>query len=192
MTFNQIGEKCFFEHQKALDGTKTLLPVITKMAEICAGALRDGHKILVCGNGGSAADAQHIAAEFMGRYYNERRALPSIALTTDTSILTAIANDYAYDCVFSRQVEGIGQKGDVFWGISTGGKSSSVNQAALKAKELGLITLASTGKDGGNLAKICDCSLIIPSNITARIQEMHMLCAHMICQMIDEMNWDNL
>ena len=192
MTFNQIGEKCFFEHQKALDGTKTLLPVITKMAEVCAGSLRDGHKILVCGNGGSAADAQHIAAEFMGRYYNERRALPSIALTTDTSILTAIANDYAYDCVFSRQVEGIGQKGDVFWGISTGGKSSSVNQAALKAKELGLITLASTGKDGGNLAKICDCSLIIPSNITARIQEMHMLCAHMICQMIDEMNWDNL
>lgn len=192
MTFNQIGEKCFFEHQKALDGTKTLLPVIIKMAEICAGALRDGHKVLVCGNGGSAADAQHIAAEFMGRYYNERRALPSIALTTDTSILTAIANDYAYDCVFSRQVEGIGQKGDVFWGISTGGKSSSVNQAALKAKELGLITLASTGKDGGNLAKICDCSLIIPSNITARIQEMHMLCAHMICQMIDEMNWDNL
>lgn len=192
MTFNQIGEKCFFEHQKALDGTKTLLPVITKMAGICAGALRDGHKVMVCGNGGSAADAQHIAAEFMGRYYNERRALPSIALTTDTSILTAIANDYAYDCVFSRQVEGIGQKGDVFWGISTGGKSSSVNQAALKAKELGLITLASTGKDGGNLAKICECSLIIPSNITARIQEMHMLCAHMICQMIDEMNWDNL
>lgn len=192
MTFNQIGEKCFFEHQKALDGTKTLLPVITKMAEICAGALRDGHKVMVCGNGGSAADAQHIAAEFMGRYYTERRALPSIALTTDTSILTAIANDYAYDCVFSRQVEGIGQKGDVFWGISTGGKSSSVNQAALKAKELGLITLASTGKDGGNLVKICDCSLIIPSNITARIQEMHMLCAHMICQMIDEMNWDNL
>lgn len=187
--FYSIGNRCFLDHQKALEATKQLLPLLIMMAEKCEEALRKGHKILVCGNGGSAADAQHITAEFMGRYCNERRALPAIALTTDTSIITAISNDYDYDRVFSRQVEGIGQKGDIFWGISTSGESHSVNQAALIAKEKGLTTLASTGHSGGELAKICDYSLVIPCETTARIQEMHMLCAHIICQIIDELDW---
>lgn len=190
MISEEIIKSCFIDHQKALKGTQELLPTIVKMAEICGKALKEGHKILICGNGGSAADAQHIAAEFMGRYCRERRALPAVALTTDTSILTAIANDYEYNRVFSRQVEGLGVEGDVFWGISTGGTSESVNVAARIAKEKGLATIASTGRSGGDLAQICDCSLIIPCDITARIQEMHMLCAHIICEIIDELEWE--
>mgnify|MGYP000836542474 FL=1 len=148
-----------------------------------------GHKILICGNGGSAADAQHIAAEFIGRFHNERRALPAIALSTDTSILTSIANDYNYSQVFSRQVQGLGRAGDVFWGISTSGNSENVNKAIIEAKNKRMITIALTGKTGGEMVDICDVALVIPSDSTARIQEMHILCAHIICQLIDDIDW---
>ena len=148
-----------------------------------------GHKILICGNGGSAADAQHIAAEFIGRFHNERRALPAIALSTDTSILTSIANDYDYSQVFSRQVQGLGRAGDVFWGISTSGNSENVNKAIIEAKNKRMITIASTGKTGGEMVDTCDVALVIPSDSTARIQEMHILCAHIICQLIDDLDW---
>lgn len=182
-------EACFNAHEEVLLATKSFFPVIRQMAEICQNAIANGHKILICGNGGSAADAQHIAAEFVGRFHNERRALPAIALTTDTSILTSIANDYDYSQVFSRQIQGLGQAGDVFWGISTSGNSRNVNEAAIMAKNKEMATIASTGKTGGDMINICDVSLVIPSNVTARIQEMHMLCAHIICQMIDDFDW---
>ncbi len=180
---------CFEDHQKALDATKPLIPVVERMADLCAAALRKGHKILLCGNGGSAADAQHIAAEFVGRFHRERIALPAIALTTDTSILTSVGNDYSYDDVFARQVEGLGQAGDIFWGITTSGNSENVLKAARLAREKGMTVIASLGKDGGKMAGLADVALIIPDKSTARIQEMHILCAHSICTAIDEMDW---
>lgn len=188
MELQQI-ERCFGDHQKVWEATKPLIPVVARMAAVCAEALRGGHKILLCGNGGSAADAQHIAAEFVGRFHRERIALPAIALTTDTSILTSVGNDYSYDDVFARQVEGLGQAGDVFWGITTSGNSSNVLKAAKLAREKGLTVIASLGKDGGRMAGLSDVALIIPSDSTARIQEMHILCAHSICEAIDEMDW---
>ena len=182
-------ETCFNAHEETLLATKKLFPVIRQMAEICQDAMITGHKILNCGNGGSAADAQHIAAEFIGRFHNERRALPAIALSTDTSILTSIANDYNYSQVFSRQVQGLGRAGDVFWGISTSGNSENVNKAIIEAKNKRMITIASTGKTGGEMVDTCDVALVIPSDSTARIQEMHILCAHIICQLIDDLDW---
>lgn len=182
-------ETCFNAHEETLLATKKLFPVIRQMAEISQDAMITGHKILICGNGGSAADAQHIAAEFIGRFHNERRALPAIALSTDTSILTSIANDYNYSQVFSRQVQGLGRAGDVFWGISTSGNSENVNKAIIEAKNKRMITIALTGKTGGEMVDICDVALVIPSDSTARIQEMHILCAHIICQLIDDIDW---
>lgn len=182
-------ETCFNAHEETLLATKKLFPVIRQMAEICQGSMITGHKILICGNGGSAADAQHIAAEFIGRFHSERRALPAIALSTDTSILTSIANDYDYSQVFSRQVQGLGRAGDVFWGISTSGNSENVNKAIIEAKNKRMITIASTGKTGGEMVDTCDVALVIPSDSTARIQEMHILCAHIICQLIDDLDW---
>ena len=182
-------ESCFEDHQKVWEQTKALIPVVGQMAEICAKALRGGHKLLLCGNGGSAADAQHIAAEFVGRFHRERVALPAIALTTDTSILTSVGNDYSYDDVFARQVEALGQAGDVFWGITTSGNSANVLKAAEMAHKKGMTVIASLGKNGGKMAGLSDTALIIPSESTARIQEMHILCAHSICEYIDEMEW---
>ena len=186
---SEIIQQCFEEHARVFEKTKSLFPHIEGMASVCADALKQGNKILICGNGGSAADAQHIAAEFVGRFHNERNSLPALALTTDTSILTSVANDYSYDVVFSRQVEGLGNKGDVLWGISTSGSSSNVNRALETARQRGMATIGSTGKDGGNMISLCDEVLLIPSDVTARIQEMHMLCAHIICQILDEMDW---
>lgn len=149
-------------------------------------ALKKGKKILFCGNGGSAADSQHIAAEFIGRFQKERRSLPAIALTTDSSILTALGNDYGYDVVFARQVEGLGQKGDVLVGISTSGNSKNVVKAVAKAKRLGLKTISLTGCSGGKLAKMTDVSLVVPSDRTARIQESHICIAHIICDLVEK------
>lgn len=182
-------ETVFDDHGKVLEKSRALFPVILSMAAICRKALESGHKILICGNGGSAADAQHIAAEFVGRFHNERMALPSIALTTDTSILTAVANDYSYDYVFARQVEGLGNEGDVLWGISTSGNSRNVNEALKTAASKGLVTIGSTGKTGGEMVSLCQETLVVPSDVTARIQEIHMLSAHIICQLIDDMDW---
>ena len=144
-----------------------------------------GNKILLCGNGGSAADAQHIAAELTGRYKNERRGLAAISLTTDTSALTAIGNDYGYKRVFDRQVEALANKGDLLIGISTSGNSENIISALSLAKEMGCRTLGFSGRDGGKMNEICDINLVVPSNDTPRIQEMHILFGHTLCQIID-------
>lgn len=149
-------------------------------------ALQNGKKVLICGNGGSAADAQHFAAELTGRYKTERRGLPAIALTTDTSALTAIGNDYGYDRVFDRQVESLANEGDLLIGISTSGNSENIVNALNTAKEFGCKTLGLTGKSGGTMNELCDLNVVIPSSDTPRIQEMHILFIHCICQIIDD------
>jgi D-sedoheptulose 7-phosphate isomerase len=158
---------------------------ILAQAEDMVERLQRGGRILVCGNGGSAADAQHLAAELSGRYVKERRALAGIALTTDTSALTAIGNDYGFDQVFSRQVEALGRPGDLLIGISTSGNSPNVLRAAASAKELGLRTLGLLGRDGGQLAGLMDEALVVPSTVTARIQEVHQMIYHFWCEAID-------
>ena len=164
--------------------------VVVKMAalegELCANALLQGQRIYLCGNGGSAADAQHIAAELIGRFVNDRRALPAIALTTDTSALTAIGNDYGYDEVFSRQVEGLCRKGDVLIAISTSGNSDNVLRAVDAARRTGTSVIGLSGKSGGALDALCDVSLVVPSDVTARIQEMHIVIGHLICALVEE------
>ena len=158
---------------------------IETASTIIVDALKNGNKILLCGNGGSAADAQHIAAELTGRYKTERRGLPGIALTTDTSAITAIGNDYGYDRVFDRQVESLANKGDVIIGISTSGNSKNVVSALKLGQELGCKTVGLTGRDGGAMNDVCDINLVVRSNNTPRIQEMHILFGHTICQIID-------
>lgn len=165
---------------------ETAVPVMEEMAEICRTALRSGHKILLCGNGGSAADSQHIAAEFVGRFVKERQGLPAIALTTDTSILTAIGNDYGYDEVFRRQVEALGREGDVLIGISTSGNSGNVVKAFEQAKKQGLHVLAFTGGKASRMSALADVTLQVEAPVTARIQECHILVGHLICDYIDE------
>jgi len=154
-------------------------------AEAMIAALRAGGKILVCGNGGSASDAQHFAAELVGRFERERPALASIALTTDTSILTAIANDYAYGKVFARQVEGIGRPGDVLMGISTSGGSRNVLEAFAAARRIGVTTVALTGRDGGAVGASADLHINVPSTSTARAQEVHRTLMHAICELVE-------
>ncbi|VAX37783.1 Phosphoheptose isomerase 1 [hydrothermal vent metagenome] len=149
-------------------------------------AFKKRNKVMFFGNGGSAADSQHIAAEFIGRFVKERQALPAIALTTDTSILTALGNDYSYDIIFARQVEGLGHRGDLAFGISTSGNSQNVIEGINAAKKMGLKTISLTGGNGGKLAKLTDISLIVPSKITARIQESHICIAHTICELVEE------
>lgn len=148
-------------------------------------AVLNGSKVLWCGNGGSAADSQHLAAELMGRFRRERRGLPSIALTTDTSILTAIGNDYGYENVFKRQVEALCQPGDILVGISTSGNSKNVCAALEVAHQLGAFTVAFTGEGGGAMAKLAEATLCVPSKDTARIQECHILCGHMLCDWVE-------
>ena len=153
--------------------------------EVMVASLKAGGKILVCGNGGSASDSQHFAAELVGRFERERRALSSIALTTDTSILTAIGNDYSYDRVFSRQVEAIGRAGDVLLGISTSGGSRNVLEAFAVAKRAGLTTVALTGRDGGVVGAAADIHINVPSQSTARVQEVHRTLMHAMCDLIE-------
>ncbi len=159
---------------------------ITKVAKICKMALKNKNKILLCGNGGSAADSQHLAAEIVGRFLKERTGLPAIALTADTSILTAISNDYGYEFIFERQVEALCNNNDVIFGFSTSGSSENIIKALIKAKEKGAVTVGMSGKNGGKLKNICDNLINVPSENTARIQEAHMLIAHIICEMLDE------
>ncbi len=158
---------------------------IEKCAEIIFDTFERGKKILICGNGGSAADAQHLAAEFVGRYETERKALAAIALTTDTSALTALANDYNFERVFSRQVEALAQDGDLLIAISTSGNSANVNAAVMSARQIGCRTLGMTGAKGKKLASLCDECLLIPAVRTARVQEAHILIAHIWCEIID-------
>ncbi|PUE66653.1 D-sedoheptulose 7-phosphate isomerase [Arcobacter caeni] len=176
----------FLAHLEVINLTiKAIEDKLEKASLLVIETLRNGNKILLCGNGGSAADAQHIAAELTGRYKSDRRGLPAISLTTDTSALTSIGNDYGYDRVFDRQVEALAQKGDLLIGISTSGNSKNVINALKTATEMGCKTLGFSGRDGGNMNNICDINLIVPSTDTPRIQEMHILIGHIICQIID-------
>mgnify|MGYP000282823565 FL=1 len=165
---------------------EALMQTIAQVGRECVDLYKNGKKTLLAGNGGSAADAQHIAAELVGRYGFDRPSIPSIALTTDTSNLTAIGNDYGYDKVFSRQMEGMGSEGDLFIGISTSGNSVNIVNAITAAKEKGVKTVALVGRDGGEMARIADYAIIVPSNDTPRIQESHILIGHMICDIIEK------
>lgn len=147
--------------------------------------LKMGYKLLICGNGGSAADSQHFAAEVVGRFEREKKGFPAIALTTDTSILTAIGNDYGFDMVFAKQVEALGQKGDILIGISTSGNSKNIIQAVKVAKEIGMFTVGFLGKDGGKLKSMVDKAFIVRSDSTARVQEVHLTLEHSLCYVLD-------
>ena len=176
----------FLSHLETINNViDTMEQELVIASDLVVKTLKNGNKILLCGNGGSAADAQHIAAELTGRYKTERRGLPGIALTTDTSALTAIGNDYGYDIIFSRQVESLANKNDLVIGISTSGNSTNIINALKVAQDIGCKTLGFSGKDGGMMDKVCDLNLIVPSNNTPRIQEMHILFGHIICQCID-------
>lgn len=173
------------EHLAVIDLLRDQQSLLQGIGEEMTRTILAGKKVLWCGNGGSAADSQHLAAELMGRFRRERCAFPSIALTTDTSILTAVGNDYGYERVFQRQVEALCTKGDVLVGISTSGSSKNVCAALQTARQIGAFTVAFTGQDGGEIAAIADVALRIPSKDTARIQEGHILCGHMLCDWVE-------
>jgi len=175
------------EHKECFAETNIKLErPFQEMLGACLNALNNGNKILFFGNGGSASDAQHLATELTVRFTENRRALPALSLTTDTSALTAIGNDFGFDFIFSRQVEALGNEGDVAIGISTSGTSVNILKALTAAREQGLVTVGLTGKDGGKMPEYCDVTLIVPSQITARIQEMHILLGHMLCGAIEQ------
>jgi D-sedoheptulose 7-phosphate isomerase len=178
--------KCLNSHIETAKKMEKLLPEIEEAAKLCVNSLKNGGKILICGNGGSAADSQHIAAELTGRFKKERVPLAAIALTTDTSALTAIGNDYGFEFVFSRQVEALAKKEDTLIAISTSGNSRNVIKAIEEAKKIGCKVITLTGKDGGKMKNLGNINIIIPSNDTPRIQEMHIMVGHMICAFIDE------
>ena len=176
----------FSEHLKTSQATlKYIADPLEDAANLCIDSLQNGGKILILGNGGSASDAQHIAAELVCRYKVERKGLPAIALTTDTSVLTAIGNDFGYEHVFDRQIEALANEGDVVIGISTGGTSANVISALALAKETGCKTIGFSGRGGGEMNTLCDVNLVVPAEDTPRIQEMHILIGHTICQLID-------
>mgnify|MGYP000420292270 CR=1 FL=1 len=173
------------EHLNVTQKTESLLPQLEKISNIAVEKIKSGGKLLFCGNGGSAADAQHFAAELIGRFYLERPAIPAIALTTDTSILTCLGNDYSYDCIFARQLEALCQEKDVVVLLTTSGNSPNILQAAEMAKTKGAYTIAFTGKDGGKIKNLVDDCLIVPSDNTPRIQEMHLFLGHCFCEWIE-------
>jgi len=184
-------KKCYADnlkqHLDLFNSMERYLPVAETLATQCFNALEKGGKIVFFGNGGSAADSQHLAAEFVVRFKKERRALASMALTTDTSILTAHANDYHFDTVFARQVEALVKPQDVVIGLTTSGTSANINLALEAANEIGAYTVAFTGRDGGKVKDIAKLPIIIENNITARIQEAHMFIGHWLCEAIDEL-----
>ncbi len=180
-----IIEERIHDHEIVLEATKSLMPAIEKAGTLIGQALAGGHKVLFCGNGGSAADSQHLAAEFVGRFQKERCALPALALTVDTSILTAVANDYGYGIVFQRQVEALGQAGDVLVGISTSGNSANVLAAIGAAKRRDMAVIGMTGQGGGKMMEACDVCLAVPSKVTARTQEMHIMMGHILCELAE-------
>lgn len=163
-----------------------LLTTIEQVVEKLVTAFKNGNKVLFCGNGGSAADAQHLAAEFSGRFYSDRDPLPSDALHCNTSYLTAVANDYGYDLVYSRIIKGTGKAGDVLIGLSTSGNSVNITNALQTARDLGMITVGLTGEGGGKMKALCDYLVNVPSNDTPRIQESHITIGHIMCQLVEE------
>jgi D-sedoheptulose 7-phosphate isomerase len=186
-TVNRIIGQRLADHLEVLQ--KVMDSDLPEKLETCAKyvekALAEGHKVLFCGNGGSAADSQHLAAEFVGRFQKERKGLPAIALTVDTSILTAVANDYGYDTVFARQVQALGEPGDVLVGISTSGNSKNVLLAIEEARAKGITCIGMTAEGGGKMAAACDICLAVPARVTARAQEMHILMGHILCELVD-------
>ncbi len=178
------------EHQLVINQLATYKPLITQASKLIISTLVSGHKILLCGNGGSAADCQHFAAELVIRYHKNRRAYPAIALTTDTSILTAHPNDFSFETIFSRQVEGLGAEGDCLIAFSTSGNSENIIQACLTAKQKKMSSIGLMGGDGGRLKSQVDMPIVVPSKTTARIQEAHLLIYHWWCQMVDEIRDD--
>ncbi|MET4142708.1 D-sedoheptulose 7-phosphate isomerase [Pedobacter sp. UYP1] len=175
-------------HKNTIDQViAKLVPAIENGSKLLTDTVMAGGKVLIAGNGGSAADAQHIAAELTGRYVKDRKALPAIALTVDTSALTAISNDYGFERVFARQVEAFARPGDLFIAISTSGNSPNIIQALHTARELGCKIIGLSGRDGGQMNNLCDLNIIIPDNVTARIQEMHILIGHIFCKAVDNL-----
>jgi len=165
---------------------RDMAPMIAEMGSLISAALTNGNKLLVMGNGGSAADSQHFVAEIVGRFKMERKALPAVALSTDTSILTAIGNDYGFDSIFSRQVEALAAPGDIVVGLSTSGNSPNVLKALNAARELGCRTIGLLGKDGGSIRAACDLALVMPSTDTPRIQEGHITVIHIVCDLVEK------
>jgi D-sedoheptulose 7-phosphate isomerase len=184
--FVETQIKKSYEVKKNILENKEIFNEIIKIGEILIDVYKKGNKLLIAGNGGSAADAQHIAGELVSKFYFDRPALPAIALTTDTSIITAIGNDYGYEYLFSRQIEANGVKGDAFLGISTSGNSKNIIEGVKKAKEKGLITIGLTGETGGEMKNLCDYIIKVPSSETPRIQESHILIGHIWCSMIEK------
>ena len=177
----------FEEHIKTAQASMVSMSDSLETAtKLCIDCLKNGNKILLFGNGGSAADAQHIAAELVGRYKIERKGLAAIALTTDSSALTAIANDYGYHRVFDRQIEALANKSDIVIGISTSGNSVNVVNALTLARGLGCKTMGFSGRGGGEMNEVCDVNLVVPADDTARIQEMHIVIGHTLCHLIDQ------
>jgi len=163
-----------------------LLKTIAASVDLIVNAFRNGNRVYFCGNGGSAADAQHLAAEFSGRFYTDRKALPAEALHCNTSYLTAVANDYSFDDIYSRLIDGIGEQGDVLVGLSTSGNSANIIKAFETAKKKEMITIGFTGESGGKIKSLCDHMINIPSTDTPRIQESHIMVGHIVCQLVEE------
>jgi len=184
MRIREVIKQSIETKQRILEDP-SMIERIEKLAEVCTIAFRNGNKVLFCGNGGSAADAQHLAAEFSGRFYYDRPPLPSEALHVNTSYLTAVANDYSYDEVYSRIVRGSGKPGDVLIGLSTSGNSRNVLRAFETAGELGMVTAAFTGQTGGQMKEIADILINIPSSDTPRIQESHIMIGHIVCELVE-------
>lgn len=178
----EIWQEVLKGHRAALESLSQVEKPILEAAEVISSCLRSGKKVLFCGNGGSAADAQHLAAELVGRFQKERKAMPALALHTDTSALTSIANDYGFEQVYARQVQAHGRQGDVLVALSTSGNSVNIIRAAEEANRLGMKVVAMTGHDGGQLRSLCDIWLGVPSSVTARIQECHILIGHFLCE----------
>ncbi|MCD6063442.1 MAG: phosphoheptose isomerase [Flavipsychrobacter sp.] len=184
-TIKKIIQASIDTKQQVLNSPE-LLNNVEQITNAMVSAFQNGNKVLFCGNGGSAADAQHLAAEFSGRFYSDRDPLPSEALHCNTSFLTAVANDYGYDVVYSRIVKGMGKKGDVLVGLSTSGNSVNIVNAMTQAKELGMITVGFTGEGGGKMKAVSDFLLDVPSKDTPRIQETHITLGHIICQLVEQ------
>ena len=192
ISFDAVGyvDNQYQELSEQVQQLKAQSSKVVEIAAVCIEAIRKGHKVIWCGNGGSAAQSQHLAAELVGRYKINRPAMNSISLTVDTSNLTAIGNDYGYDVVFSRQLEGVGQKGDVLVGLSTSGNSKNVVLAFEQAKKMGIKTIALVGEKGGLMREMADYTLCVPATTSAHIQEMHISTGHLICDLIEREYWN--
>lgn len=186
MNLSEIVRRGLQEHLELFQGLCSLSPQIERAASLISEALRSGRKLMLCGNGGSAADSQHIAAEMTGRFVKDRRPLAAMALSTDTSALTCIANDYSFDDVFSRQVMALGGRGDCLLAISTSGNSPNVVRAVDAARTAGMPVIGLLGRDGGALRGLCDVAIVVPSQTTARIQEAHIFIGHTLCALVED------